>query len=141
MVEPGVIKLSQFINHPPAKVWKALTDPVIHAKWWAAGDIKPVVGHRFTLDMGKWGQQPCEVIAVEPERLLSYSFAPGMLNTTITFRLEPEGTGTRLHLEHSGFDLDSPLGKAAFEGMSGGWPAILGSIEQAIASNPTGVDA
>ena len=76
MVQPGTIRLSQFINHPPAKVWQALTDPKIHAKWWAAGDVRAVVGHRFTLDMGPWGQQPCEVIAVEPERLLSYSFAP-----------------------------------------------------------------
>ena len=75
MTERGVIRLSQFINHPPAKVWKALTVPELLAKWWAAGDVKPVVGHRFTLDMGQWGQQPCEVIAVEPERLLSYSFA------------------------------------------------------------------
>ncbi|HEV3385768.1 MAG TPA: SRPBCC domain-containing protein, partial [Gemmata sp.] len=62
MIEPGVIRLSQFIDHPPAKVWQALTDPRLHAKWWAAGDVKAVVGHRFTLDMGKWGQQPCEVI-------------------------------------------------------------------------------
>ena len=101
MTERGVIRLSQFINHPPAKVWKALTDPEIHAKWWAAGDVKAVVGHRFTLDMGPWGQQPCEVLAVEPERLLSYSFAPGTLDSTITWRLEPENGGTRLHLEHA----------------------------------------
>ncbi len=79
-------------------------------QWWAAGDVKAVVGHRFTLDMGGWGQLPCEVIAVEPERLLSYSFAPGTLNTTITWRLEPEGTGTRLLFQQAGFDLDSPLG-------------------------------
>ena len=90
MIRPGVIRFSEFINHPPANVWRALTDPVIHARWWAAGDIKPVVGHRFTLDMGQWGEQPCEVIAVAPEHLLSYTFAPDTLNTTITFRLEPE---------------------------------------------------
>lgn len=23
----------------------------LHAKWWAAGDVRPVVGHEFTLDM------------------------------------------------------------------------------------------
>ena len=125
MTEPGVIRVPQWINHPPAQVWKALTDPAIHARWWASGDVKAVVGHRFTLDMGPWGQQPCEVIAVEPERLLSYSFAPGTLDTTITWRLEPENSGTRLHLEHSGFDLDSPLGKMAFDGMGGGWPKVL----------------
>lgn len=131
MTERGVIRLSQFINHPPAKVWKALTVPELLAKWWAAGDVKPVVGHRFTLDMGQWGQQPCEVIAVEPERLLSYSFT-GTLDSTITWRLEAEGAGTRLHLEHAGFDLDSPLGKKAFEGMGGGWPSVLKRIAQAL---------
>jgi len=129
MTEPATIRLSQYIAHPPAKVWQALTDPQLVAKWWAPGDVKAEVGHRFTLDMGKWGQQACEVIAVEPERLLSYSFA---VNTTITWRLEAEGAGTRLHLEHSGFDLDSPLAKTAFHGMSNGWPAILESIGPAI---------
>jgi uncharacterized protein YndB with AHSA1/START domain len=71
MIEPGLIQLTQYIDHPPAKVWAALTDPTLIAKWWAAGDIRPVVGHRFSFDMGQWGQQPCEVLAVEPERLLS----------------------------------------------------------------------
>jgi uncharacterized protein YndB with AHSA1/START domain len=134
MIKPGVIRLSQFINHPPSKVWQALTDPELHAKWWAAGDVRPVVGHRFTLDMGPWGHQPCEVIAVVPEKLLSYSFAPDTLNSMITWRLEPENLGTRLHLEQLGFDLDSPLGRSAFEGMGQGWPKILERISSAIDS-------
>ena len=132
MVEPGIIQLTQFIAHPPAKVWAVLTDPTLHAKWWAAGDVRPVVGHRFTLDMGQWGQQPCEVLAVEPERLLAYSFAPGTLNTTITWRLQPEGDGTRLSFEQSEFDLESPLGKLALEGMGNGWPGLLARIERVI---------
>jgi uncharacterized protein YndB with AHSA1/START domain len=132
MIEPGVIRLSQFIPHPPAKVWQALTDPELHAKWWAAGDIKAEVGHRFALDMGQWGKQPCEVITVEPQRLLRYSFAPGTLDTVITWRLEPEADGTRLYLEQSGFDLESPMGKMAFEGMGRGWPSLLERIEAVI---------
>jgi uncharacterized protein YndB with AHSA1/START domain len=134
MTERGVIRLSQFINHPRAKVWRALTDPEVHAKWWAAGDVKVVVGHRFTLDMGPWGQQPCEVLAVQPERLLSYRLAPSTLDSTITWRLEPENGSTRLHLEHAGFDMDSPLGKRAFEGMGSGWPAVLDRIAPVIDS-------
>ncbi|WP_421107563.1 SRPBCC family protein [Streptomyces sp. NEAU-S77] len=130
--DPGVIHCDQFLAHPPATVWKALTDPELHARWWAAGDVRPVVGHRFTLDMGTWGQQPCEVLKVEPERLLRYSFATGTLDTTITWRLRPEGTGTRLFLEHSGFDLDSPLGRTALDGMGNGWPGVLGGIERAL---------
>ncbi|MET7932685.1 SRPBCC domain-containing protein [Streptomyces sp. NPDC005322] len=123
--EPAVIHCDQFLPHPPAAVWKALTDPRLHARWWAAGDVRAEVGHRFTLDMGPFGQQPCEVIAVEPDRLLRYSFAATSLDTTITWRLEPEGNGTRLFLEHAGFDLDSPMGKKAFDGMGHGWPSVL----------------
>jgi uncharacterized protein YndB with AHSA1/START domain len=135
VIEPGLIQLTQFIPHPPDAVWAALTNPMLHAKWWAAGDVSPVVGHRFTLDMGPWGQQPCEVLAVEHEKLLSYSFAPGTLNTTITWRLHAEGDGTRLSLEHKGFDLDSPLGKAAFHGMGSGWPKVVARVDAVLAES------
>ncbi len=122
---PAKIELVRLYAHAPSAVWRALTDPELHARWWAAGDVKPVVGHRFTLDMGKWGKQPCEVLAVEDGRLLSYRFAEGALDTRITWTLEPEGTGTRLTLVHEGFDLESPMGRAALEGMTAGWPAVL----------------
>ncbi|MFD0368056.1 SRPBCC domain-containing protein [Streptomyces sp. NPDC127114] len=125
----GTIECAKFLPHPPAAVWTALTDPGLHARWWAAGDVKPVVGHRFTLDMGSWGHQPCEVTEVEPERLLAYRFAEGSLDTTITWRLVPEGTGTRLFLTHTGFDLDSPMGRQALEGMGEGWPHLLDRME------------
>ncbi len=128
----AVIELDHLYAHPPAAVWRALTDPELHARWWAAGDVKAVVGHRFELDMGKWGKQPCEVVAVEPERLLRYRFATTSLNTTITWRLSPEGEGTRLQLTHEGFDLDSPMGRQAIEGMRGGWPAILQRLAKAL---------
>ncbi|MEU1626417.1 SRPBCC domain-containing protein [Streptomyces sp. NPDC020096] len=134
MTDPAVIHCDQFLAHPPAVVWRALTDPQWHARWWAAGDVRPVVGHRFTLDMGPWGSQPCEVIAVEPQRMIRYSFAEGSLDTTITWRLEPEGNGTRLFLEHAGFDLNSPMGKQAFDGMGGGWPGVLRGIGPALTS-------
>ena len=118
------IECDQFIARPPAAVWRALTEPELLASWWAPGDIKPIVGHRFTMDMGEWGQQPCEVLEVEPDRLLSYTFAERVLNTTITRRLEPEGTGTRLFLVHDGFE----PGSQALEGMGNGWPGILAHL-------------
>jgi uncharacterized protein YndB with AHSA1/START domain len=129
----AVIRLEQRYSQPPAAVWRALTTPELFARWWAAGDIQPRVGHRFELDMGRWGKQPCEVLAVEPERLLSISFATGSLDSTITWQLTAEGTGTLLRFTHEGFDLDSPLGKSAYEGMKLGWPALLARIEKAAA--------
>jgi len=79
--------------------------------------------------MGPWGKQPCEVLAVEPERTLKYRFAAGKLDTLITWRLIPEGNGTRLKLIHEGFNLDSPLGRRALEGMEPGWPKVLARLE------------
>ncbi|MFH8519887.1 SRPBCC domain-containing protein [Streptomyces gelaticus] len=129
MTGSNVIKCDKFLRHTPAAVWKALTDPDLHACWWAAGDVRPVVGHRFTLDMGNFGSQPCEVTEVRDERLLVSRFAEGTLDTTITWRLEPEGSGTRLFLTHAGFDLDSPMGRQAYQGMGHGWPHVLDRLD------------
>jgi uncharacterized protein YndB with AHSA1/START domain len=134
MTTPAVIQLDHVYKQAPAAVWKALTDPVLHARWWAAGDVKPVVGHRFELDMGPFGKQRCEVVAVEPERLFSYRFGIGVLDTTITWRLAPEGAGTRLTLVHEGFNFETPMGKQGFEGMKSGWPTVLGRLEGALAA-------
>jgi hypothetical protein len=68
------------------------------------GDIAPTIGHRFTLQMGQWGEIP------------SFNTA-----WTLTWRLVAEGNGTRLLLEHPGFDLDDPQGRYAFENMGIGW--------------------
>lgn len=42
------IRADEFIAHPPAKVWRALVDPDLLARWLMPNDFKPVVGHRFT---------------------------------------------------------------------------------------------
>ena len=126
------LRFDLYIAHPPAAVWRALTDPDLLGRWWAPGDVKPVVGHRFTLDMGNWGVQPCEVTAVEPESRLEYHFAQGVLDTTIVWRVEPEAEGTRLYLEHAGFDLVSPMGRQAYAGMGNGWQHVLNRIGPAL---------
>lgn len=64
-----------------------------------------------------------------PERRLAYRFAEGVLDTVITWRLEPQGEGTLLVLDHTGFDLDSPTGRQAVQGMGNGWPGLLRAIE------------
>lgn len=132
MNHPAVIRLDHFYARPPASVWRALTEPELHAKWWAAGDVRPIVGHQFELDMGAWGKQPCEVLQVVPEQRLQYKFAAGRLDTVITWELAAEGDGTRLTLTHEGFNLDSPMGQAAYEGMQAGWPGVLTRLEGAL---------
>ncbi|MHB1844189.1 MAG: SRPBCC family protein [Deltaproteobacteria bacterium] len=132
MTEPSTIRLERLYAQGPVAVWRALTEPALHARWWASGDVRPVVSHRFELDMGPFGSQPCEVLAVEVERLLCYRFAVGTLDTTLTWQLAPEGVGTHLTLTHEGFDLGSPMGRRAFEGMKAGWPGVLERLEAAL---------
>ncbi|MGM9471388.1 SRPBCC family protein [Pseudarthrobacter sp. YS3] len=129
----NAIRLERRFPHPTPAVWAALTTPELLARWWAPGDIAPVVGHRFTLDMGAWGQQQCEVLAVEPGSSITFLFSEGNLDTTITWRLESVEDGTVLHFEHAGFRLDTPMGRQALEGMGNGWPGLLNRIDGLLA--------
>ena len=122
------IHVDEYLAHPPAKVWRALTDPDLLAKWLMRNDFRPEVGHRFTFvtqpvpgtDFD--GVVRCEVLAVEPERLLRISWAGASdVATTVTWRLQAEGRGTRLFLDHEGFDPDSPGQQLARRIMGGGW--------------------
>jgi uncharacterized protein YndB with AHSA1/START domain len=47
------------------------------------------------------------------------------LGSTLTFRLEPEGDGTRLFFEHAGLDEHTPSGLTALRNMGNGWPHVL----------------
>ncbi|TAN22856.1 MAG: SRPBCC domain-containing protein [Actinomycetota bacterium] len=127
------LRFDKFFNHSPDVVWRVLTEPDLVERWWASTDIQPEVGHKFMMDMGPWGTQLCEVLAAEPAQLIRYSFGVGTLNSVITWRLVPEGSGTTLLLEHDGFDLGSAMGKRAYEGMGEGWPNVLSRIGESIA--------
>ncbi|RTL70768.1 MAG: SRPBCC domain-containing protein [Pseudonocardiaceae bacterium] len=135
MSETAAITVDQFVAAPPERVWRALTDPETHARWWAPGDIAGVVGHRFHLEMPGFGSIPWEVLEAQPHERFVYTFDG---EWTLTWTLVAEGTGTRLLLEHSGFDLDDTRARAAFERMGPGWrdvvvPRLAALVEQSAA--------
>ncbi|MGC4961389.1 SRPBCC family protein [Gordonia sp. DT218] len=118
----AVIRVDQFVAARPETVWRTLTEPDLVQRWWAAGDIRPDVGHEFTLDMPGFGLQPCRVLEADPPSRFVYTFTA---NWTLTWTLIPEGKGTRLLLEHSGFDLDDTRMAAAFDRMGPGWRDVV----------------
>ncbi|MDA8207802.1 MAG: SRPBCC domain-containing protein [Actinomycetota bacterium] len=132
MAGSGVVTFEEWVPQPRERVWMALTDPSLLARWWARGDIAPEVGHRFSMDMGAWGPSECRVLEVTAGESISYTFAEGSLDTTVTWNLESQGSGTRVGLIHYGFDLDSPAGRQAYEGMGSGWPRVMARISQAL---------
>ena len=92
-------------------------------------DFKPVVGHRFNL-RADWGAVDCQVMAVEPNKTLSYTWTAYGLESVVTWILTPTSTGTHLRMEKSSFRPDQPQ---YYEGAKGGWQRFLGNLEQALA--------
>jgi uncharacterized protein YndB with AHSA1/START domain len=124
------------IAHPPEKLWRALTQPHLISEWLMKNDFSPVVGHQFNL-RGEWGGVlDCEVLIVEPQRTLSYTWIfkhddPAFdLNSVVTFSLSPTAKGTHLRMEQSGFRPDQ---RQAYGGAKAGWPEFLAKLEQVLA--------
>ncbi|MBE7159504.1 MAG: SRPBCC domain-containing protein [Rhodospirillales bacterium] len=135
------IQRELFIAQPPAKVWRALTDPVALARWMFPNDFEPRVGHRFTFRVPPNPQANfegmsvhCEVLECDPPRRLVFSWSAGELtDTQVSFRLEADGAGTRVFFEHGGFPDPSPSGSQAFQGAKYGWAKMLGQLPKAAA--------
>jgi uncharacterized protein YndB with AHSA1/START domain len=140
-----VINVDEFLPYPRSRVWRALVEPERLGEWLMPNDFKPVVGHKFTFTAqpieatGFSGLVACEVLEVQPEELLRYSWTdgnkPGHLDSVVTWTLRPEGQGTRLFLEHSGFDPDKPAEALAHRIMSSGWASqILPKLAEVLSS-------
>jgi uncharacterized protein YndB with AHSA1/START domain len=119
---PATIRVDQFVAAPPAKVWRLLTEPGLMRLWWGRGSGGCGGWPPIHLDIPGYGKQPCKVLEVDPSRRFVYTFTPAW---TLTCRLEAEGTGTRVFLEHSGFDLDDKRMAEAFDRMGPGWRDVV----------------
>ena len=134
--ETRAVVVEREMPFAPEKLWRALTEPHLIAEWLMQNDFAAVIGHRFNL-RGEWGGVlDCEVLAVEPNRSLSYSwnFAhddPAYnLRSVVTFTLTPTRTGTHLRMEQAGF---RPEQKQAYGGAHAGWQKFVGKLEQLLA--------
>ena len=117
------------IPYPPEKIWRALTQPHLIQDWLMKNDFRPVVGHRFNF-RADWGAVDCQVLAVEPNKTLSYTWAAYDLKSVVTWTLTPTSAGTHLRMEQSGF---RPEQRQAYQGAKGGWPRFFATLEQVLA--------
>jgi uncharacterized protein YndB with AHSA1/START domain len=117
------------IPYPPEKIWRALTQPQLIQDWLMKNDFKPVVGHNFNF-RAAWGAVDCQVLTVEPNKTLSYTWAAYDLRSVVTWTLTPTSAGTRLRMEQSGFRPDQ---RQAYQGAKGGWQRFFATLEQVLA--------
>jgi uncharacterized protein YndB with AHSA1/START domain len=126
------------IPFPPEKIWRALTQPHLIEEWLMKNDLRPVVGHRFNFraDFLPNGILDCEILAVEPNKKLSYTWssthddAAYNLKSVVTWTLTPTSIGTHLRMEQSGFRPDQ---QQAYRGAQYGWQRFFASLEQVLA--------
>jgi uncharacterized protein YndB with AHSA1/START domain len=119
--------------HPPEKIWRALTEGHLIEEWLMRNDFQPVVGHRFSFratPVQNWnGVIDCEVLVVEPNSRLAYSWGSLGLESAVTFTLTPTEGGTHLRMEQTGFRPDQD---AAYKGANYGWQKFIGNLERVV---------
>jgi uncharacterized protein YndB with AHSA1/START domain len=126
------------LPHPPEKVWRALTDPVLLSEW-----LLPVIGLKLepgaafvfkTQPYPGWdGTVNCRMLEIETHRKLSYRWSVPFLDTVVTFTLTPTASGTRLSIVQSGFKPDQ---KREFGGARYGWKLMGGKLVDLLARIP-----
>ncbi len=130
--EHWTLVLVRDLRHPPAKVWKALTDPA-QLRAWAPFDADRDLGATGTVKLTTVGAPGAPVSESRVKRadaptLLEYTWGDGDLR----WELEPLGAGgTRLTLWH-GIDRRYIAMGAA------GWHVCIDVMDRALAGDPIG---
>jgi uncharacterized protein YndB with AHSA1/START domain len=127
------VVIERVFPHPPAKLWRALTESTLLAQWLMNNDFEPVPGRKFQFradPVPNWsGIIDCEVLIVDPLKQLSYSWGAMGLGSVVLFTLTPEDGGTHVRMEHSGFRPDQ---QAAYKGATYGWQKFFGNLEKVV---------
>ena len=127
--EHCAVRFERLYDYSPEELWAALTDPAQLRGWLAeVPRFDAEVGGVVSIDFGEGGEVRGEVLALEPERLLEYTWTfTGETESVVRFELRPQERGTLLILDHRG------LGRAFGVGYAAGWHAHLDMLAAALA--------
>lgn len=132
----ATIRRELHLDRPPQAVWHALTDAAALAEWMYPNDFEPRVGHRFTFRVPPNARLEDglvvrgEVLTCDPPHELVFTWVvEGFLNTRVRYRLQPDGAGTCVLFEHSGFEHDGARTGAAY-----GWDRMHAHLATSLAT-------
>jgi len=96
------IRQINIFRAPIHKVWSAVATADGLSAWFMPNDFEPVVGHKFHLEAGPFGQSPCTVTIIEPPYRLSFEWGK---DWSLTFELRAiSEEETECTLIHAGWD-------------------------------------
>jgi uncharacterized protein YndB with AHSA1/START domain len=116
------------LPHSVDKVWRALTQGPLLEVWLMKNNFEPVVGQRFEF-RADWGSVEGQVLAIEPNKALSYTWEAFGLKSVVNFTLTATPGGTHLRMEQSGFRPDQ---EQAYQGARFGWQKFLAALERVV---------
>lgn len=125
--------LRRFLRHPPATVWRAITDPEQIRQWYlTTAKIDPRIGGAIELTLDPVGVRSTgRIVAWEPPHRYAYELTvpsiPGLgigpEQSLVTWEVSPVAGGSWLELSHR------PLSAAAVEVLKVGLPFFLLRLE------------
>lgn len=133
MSEVKSVVVERALPFPQSRVWRALTQPHLMAEWLMANSFAAEQGHAFQFTSPHVTVE-CEVLEIEPESRLVYSWNAFDLVSTVTWTLTPTEAGTHLRMEQVGFRPDQ---KQALGGARSGWAHFLDQLETLLARDET----
>jgi uncharacterized protein YndB with AHSA1/START domain len=124
--------MTRVSEHPPAEIWRMLTDPAKLPQWLAPGRIEARVGGAARLDFAESRTViDSQVTAYDDGRVLEYSWSsPGEPQRPVRWEIAPQGVGARLTLT-----LRTPAGEDPGRACAG-WEAHLEMLEAALEGVP-----
>ena len=123
------LRFTRVLSHPPAKVWRAITEPEELERWFPTtidGDRAPGARLRFTLSNGLAEPFEGEMLAYEPQSAMEFRWGADI----IRIELKPRGDQTVLTL----LDTFDELGKAARD--AAGWHLCLDRLAANLEGRP-----
>lgn len=118
-----VLRIERRLAHPPAKVWRAVTEPAELSQWFPATvtmELQAGAAVHFEDETGPGTAG--RVVELDPPRVLVLDWEGDLLR----FELHPDGDGCLLRFTHT---FDDRSGAASF---ASGWHECLNALEHVV---------
>lgn len=140
MIEKPVAKVSVLINAPAAKVWDALTNPILIEQYLFGTHVETdwQVGSPIRY-RGVWEGKPYEdkgeIIEVVPEKVLASTYWSPLSGVpdspayykTVRYELSPEDGATRLTVSQDNNDSEEEVGQS-----KANWEMVLNGLKKLV---------